>query len=51
MSIREVCNLLVVVGGGEHWRRRVFVNVLLELTYKLVRFTRDPIDDGMVPLS
>ena len=29
MSFREVCNLLVVVGGGgeKHWRRRVFVNV------------------------
>jgi len=32
-------------------RRRAFVDVMLELTYKRSRFTRDPIDDGMVPLS
>ena len=50
MSIREVCNLLVV-GGEEHWRRRTFVNVNVGLTYNFPRFTRDPIDDGMVPLS
>ena len=50
MSIREVCNLLVG-GGEEHWRRRVFVDVNVGLTYKYLRFTRDPIDDGMVPLS
>ena len=121
VSIREVCNLLVG-GGEEHWRRRAFVDVMLDwrtstwdsretqsmmewchsvdccratcsissinkhrereweseyswgmwsacwwwwralekksicgchvgLTYKISRFTRDPIDDGMVPLS
>ena len=48
-SIREVCDLLV--GGEEHWRRRAFVDVNVGLTYKYPRFTRDPIDDGMVPFS
>ena len=51
VSIREECDLVVVGGGGEHWRRRVFVDVNVGLTYKLSSFTRESIDDGMVPLS
>jgi len=30
VSIREECDLLVVGGGEEHWRRRVFVDVMLD---------------------
>jgi len=30
VSIREECNLFVVVGGEERWRRREFVDVMLD---------------------